>query len=62
LWGVLEGLTYARQRGCSKIELNVDSRVVDRVIHSQGKGTPVGGALIDQIRRMLALDWEVVCD
>jgi ribonuclease HI len=60
LCGVLEGLTYARQRGCSKIELNVDSSVVDRAIRSQGKGSPVGGALIGQIREMLALDWEVV--
>jgi hypothetical protein len=38
----------------------VDSSVVDCVICSQGKGSPVDGALISQIRQMLALDWEVV--
>jgi hypothetical protein len=53
LWGVLEDLPYARQRGCSKIELNVDFSVVDHVIRSQGKGYPVGGTLIDQIRRLV---------
>jgi hypothetical protein len=34
--------------------------VVDRVIRSQWKGSPVGGALIGKIHMILALDWEVM--
>jgi hypothetical protein len=34
--------------------------MVDRVIRSQWKGSPVGGALIGQIHKILALAWEVM--
>ncbi|PNX77836.1 ethylene responsive transcription factor 1b, partial [Trifolium pratense] len=40
-------------------ELNVDSSVVDRVLHLNGNGSPLGGALINQIRHLLDLEWEV---
>jgi hypothetical protein len=40
--------------------LNVDSSVVDRVLRQQGNSSPTGCAIINQIRRLLDLDWEVV--
>jgi hypothetical protein len=33
LWGVLEGLRYARNHGFTRIELNVDSSVVDQICY-----------------------------
>ncbi|KAK2379785.1 Polynucleotidyl transferase, ribonuclease H superfamily protein [Trifolium repens] len=60
LWGVLEGLRYARNLGFTRIELNVDSSVVDHVLRRQGNNSPTGSALINQIRRLMDLDWEVV--
>ncbi|PNX86941.1 hypothetical protein L195_g043024, partial [Trifolium pratense] len=41
LWGVLEGLRYARKLGFTRIELNVDSSVVDSVLRLEGKGSPL---------------------
>ncbi|KAK2362266.1 heat shock 70 kDa protein [Trifolium repens] len=60
LWGVLEGLRYARRLGFNRIELNVDSSVVNQVLRQPGYGRPLGGALVMRIRRLFELDWEVV--
>jgi Na+-translocating ferredoxin:NAD+ oxidoreductase RNF subunit RnfB len=42
------------------LELNVDLSVVDRMLRMEGKCSPLGGALINQIQRLLNLEWEVV--
>ncbi|GAU32220.1 hypothetical protein TSUD_278000 [Trifolium subterraneum] len=60
LWDVLEGLRYARRLGFTKIELNVDSKVVTHVLYKNEIGNPLGGTLVSHIRRLLDLDWEVV--
>jgi hypothetical protein len=52
LWGVLEGLKLARRLNFRAVELNIDSH--------DGRGSPFGSALVQKIRQMLALDWEVV--
>ncbi|MCH79274.1 putative non-LTR retroelement reverse transcriptase [Trifolium medium] len=59
LWGVLDGLTFAFDRGHKKIELHTDSCVVVQTLQSGREGSVVGWRLIQQIRRMLAMDWEV---
>jgi hypothetical protein len=57
LWGVLEGLRYVRSLGFNKIELNIDSEVVVRVIKTGRSRNAVGSALTDQILKMMTLDW-----
>ncbi|GAU49779.1 hypothetical protein TSUD_141690 [Trifolium subterraneum] len=59
LWGVLEGLRYVRSLGFNKIELNIDSEVVVRVIKTGRSRNVAGSALTDQILKMMTLDWEV---
>jgi hypothetical protein len=51
---------YARSFEFNRIELNVDSSVVNQVLRRLGYGRPLGGALVMRIRRLLELDWEVV--
>jgi ribonuclease HI len=60
LWGVFEGLLYARRLRFQYIELHVDSLVVAKAIMSQGNGSWRGRSLVERIHRLLALDWEVV--
>jgi ribonuclease HI len=60
LWGVLEGLMYARRLQFCFIELHIDSLVVVQAITSNGHGSWKGRSLVEQIRRLLALDWQVV--
>jgi ribonuclease HI len=62
LWGVFEGLRYARSLGFNRVELNVDSSVVNQVLRKPGYGRPLGGSLVMRIRKLLELDWEVVID
>jgi ribonuclease HI len=38
LWGVFEGLRLARERGISKIKVQVDSRVVVQTLNSSNFG------------------------
>ncbi|CAJ2632916.1 unnamed protein product [Trifolium pratense] len=59
LWGVFEGLTYARSFNFSHVELNVDSMVVVQAITTNGCGSMTGRSLVEKIRRLLALDLEV---
>jgi len=59
LWGVLEGLKMARERGFHKVELDVDSKVVVSNL-VDGKGGPVTGlSLLTNIISLLELNWEV---
>jgi len=60
LWGVLEGLRYARSLDFRRVELHVDSVAVVKILNSGGYGTSDGRSLVMKIRRMLDMDWEVV--
>ncbi|MCI20119.1 ribonuclease H protein, partial [Trifolium medium] len=57
---VLEGLRYARRLEFNRIELEVDSSVVNQELRQPGYGRPLGGALVMRIRSLLELEWEVV--
>jgi ribonuclease HI len=60
LWGVLEGLRYAKALGFNRVELNVDSSIVNQVLSKAGYGRPLGMALVMRIRSLLEMEWEVV--
>jgi ribonuclease HI len=60
LWGVYEGLQVARRMNFHRVELHVDSMVVVQVLNSNGRGSLRGRALVEKIRRLLSLDWEIV--
>ncbi|KAK2422059.1 Polynucleotidyl transferase, ribonuclease H superfamily protein [Trifolium repens] len=59
LWGVLDGLKLAYERGFKKIELHIDSNAMVQTLQSTRDGSVVGWRLIHEIRRLLAMDWEV---
>ncbi|GAU29740.1 hypothetical protein TSUD_392290 [Trifolium subterraneum] len=47
------------ERGYKKIELHIDSNVVVQTLHSARDGSVVGWRIIQEIRRLFALDWDV---
>ncbi|GAU35983.1 hypothetical protein TSUD_207870 [Trifolium subterraneum] len=59
LWGVFDGLTFAYDKGFKKIVLHVDSNVVVQTLQSDRDGSVVGWRLIQEIQRLLVMDWEV---
>ncbi|MCI09825.1 putative non-LTR retroelement reverse transcriptase, partial [Trifolium medium] len=59
LWGVLEGLSYARRMRFTHVELNIDSITLVQVIKSGILSSPIGLSLVKRIRRLLELDWDV---
>jgi ribonuclease HI len=59
LWGVLEGLKYARRLGYQAIDLNVDSLAVKQVLTSGSSNNLLGQNLVKNIRRLLELNWKV---
>jgi ribonuclease HI len=59
LWGILEGLRYVKSMGFTKIELNIDSEAVVRVVQTGRSQSTAGGVLVEQISKMMSLDWEV---
>ncbi|MCH81010.1 ribonuclease H protein [Trifolium medium] len=59
LWGVLEGLRYAHRLGFTRVELNIDSETVIKVIRKGRLSSSVGNALAKQIWRMLEMEWVV---
>ncbi|XP_045810455.1 uncharacterized protein LOC123904892 [Trifolium pratense] len=59
LWGVFDGLTFAYDRGFKKIALHIDSNVVVHTLQSDKDGSVVGWRIIQEIRRLLGMDWEV---
>jgi ribonuclease HI len=62
LWGVFDGLCLARDKGATKAMMHVDSSVVVHTLNSTSGGSVVGWCLIQEIRRLLALDWKIkVC-
>jgi ribonuclease HI len=42
LWGVLEGLNYARRLGFRRIELHSDSQVVVHMLNNAGGNYSIG--------------------
>jgi ribonuclease HI len=62
LWGILEGLRLTWGSRFKKVELQVDSKIVVHILNSNRICSVAGWRLINQIRRLLALDWEIkVC-
>jgi ribonuclease HI len=59
LWGVLEGLRYVKRLGFNKIELNIDSEAVVNVVQKGRSQSVAGSVLVEQIQKMIELDWEV---
>jgi hypothetical protein len=59
LWGVLEGLRFVQILGFKKIELNIDSTAVVRIVQTGMSHSTAGNVLVEQIIKMMALDWEV---
>ncbi|MCI01199.1 non-LTR retroelement reverse transcriptase-like, partial [Trifolium medium] len=60
LWGVVEGLSYARRLNLHRVELHVDSMTVVKAITSSGGGSFRGRSIVDKIWRLIDLDWEVL--
>jgi ribonuclease HI len=62
LWGIYDGLCLARNMGVTKVQAHVDSKVVVQTLNSTNGGSVVGWRLVQEIRRLMALDWEIkVC-
>jgi ribonuclease HI len=59
LWGVFEGLKYARSLGYTAIDLNVDSLIVAQAIQTGRSRSIMGHSLVKHIRQLMCLDWEV---
>ncbi|GAU38380.1 hypothetical protein TSUD_147480 [Trifolium subterraneum] len=59
LWGVLEGLKYNWSLGFRKVELNVDSVAVAKVIKEGGTASNMGYSLVKEIHRLVSFEWEV---
>jgi len=59
LWGVYEGLQYARRLGFILVELNVDSLVVTKNLLDEEDVSPISRSLVQKIRRLLQMAWEV---
>ncbi|PNY06182.1 ribonuclease H [Trifolium pratense] len=59
LWGVYEGLCLARRKSFNNIELQVDSLVVVRGIKGEEVGSASGRILLNRIRQLMNMDWNV---
>jgi ribonuclease HI len=59
LWGVLEGLKYAWDRGFKFVELDVDSVALVQAIKSGATTSVIGISLIRSICRLVNQAWEV---
>ncbi|PNX58030.1 ribonuclease H [Trifolium pratense] len=57
LWGVLEGLRYVHRLGFKKVELNIDSEAVVRVIQNRRSNSSMGSSVMKQIWRFMEMDW-----
>jgi predicted PilT family ATPase len=51
-----EGLCLARSFGAAKFQVQVDSSVVSHTLNNANGGSVIGWCLIQEIRRLLALD------
>ena len=59
LWGAFEGLKFFRARGFNRMELHADSWVVSTTLSSSKIGTTTSRSLLQHIRRLLDMNWEV---
>jgi len=59
LWGVFEGLKIASSCGIQKLDLHVDSSAVVSTITSTKGGSAEAWSLLQNIRKLLGLNWEV---
>ncbi|GAU15108.1 hypothetical protein TSUD_08460 [Trifolium subterraneum] len=59
LWGVYEGLKYVKNMGLAAVEFNVDSLAMVEALKRKTNSNVTGGALINRIRPLTDLDWEV---
>jgi ribonuclease HI len=59
LWGVLEGLKLAGRKGYRKVEVNIDSISVVKMIMHGGTSSALGFSLVKSIRRLLDDRWDV---
>jgi hypothetical protein len=59
LWGVFEGLKLARACGFDKVELHVDFWAVAATLSSSKGVTATCLRLVQNIKRLLELNWEV---
>jgi hypothetical protein len=50
---------YARNLEFNKVELNVGSMVVTKILNDKDGGNPMVRSLVSLIRRMLDLEWDV---
>jgi hypothetical protein len=60
IWGVLEGVRYVRRMGYTAVELNVDCVSVEKTIKEGVTDSRFGRALVNKIRRLSEMDWNVV--
>ncbi|PNX90279.1 nucleic acid binding protein [Trifolium pratense] len=59
LWGVFEGLKLAQAKGFEKVEICVHSHAVINSIKNGDGGNAMGYRLIQCIKQLLELNWEV---
>jgi ribonuclease HI len=57
LWGVYEGLRQAYRLGFRKVELNIDSEAVVRVLKKGSSTSASGCSLLKRIRNLLQKNW-----
>jgi ribonuclease HI len=59
LRGVYEGLCLARNFGATKFKVQVDSSVVNNTLNSSNRVSVIGWRLIQEIWKLLSLDFEI---
>jgi ribonuclease HI len=57
---VYEGLQVVRRMNFHRVELHVDSMVVVQVLNLNERDSLRGRALVEKIRRLFYLVWEIV--
>lgn len=59
LWGVLDGLLLACDRGFTKVDVQLDSMIMVNHLANFGDVSFTGSAIVNRIRTLLCLDWDV---
>jgi ribonuclease HI len=57
--GCFEGLKLAQVKSFKKVEVSVDSQIVINSIKNGDGGNAMGYRLVQRIRQMLELNWEI---
>jgi hypothetical protein len=59
---LLYPILYIRHIGVTKVQVHIDSCVVVQTLNSTNGGSVIGWCLVQEIRRLLALEWKIkVC-